>query len=76
MPEFIQTYNINSVYICLLLLVYNIWKSNYECINLIANKLYLFNYTSFIIAINLIGVYLFLKNVSLELSVKWSLKYK
>ena len=76
MPEFVQNYNINSLYICLLLLVYNIWKSNYEYINIILNKLYLLNYTSFIIMINIIGLYLFLKRLSLDVSIKCVLTYK
>jgi len=76
MPDFIQNYNINSLYICLLLLVYNICKSNYHYINIILNKIYLLNYTSFIILINIVGLYLFLKNVSFEVNIKCSLKYK
>lgn len=76
MPEFIQSYNINSLYICLLLLVYNIWKSNYEYIKIILHKLFLLDYTSIIILINIIGLYLFLKNVSLEVNINCSLKYK
>ena len=76
MPEFIQNYNFNSLYICLLLLMYNIWKSNYEYINMILNKLYLLNYTSLIIVINIIGLYLFLKNLSFEVNIKWTIKYK
>jgi hypothetical protein len=76
MPDFIQNYNINSLYICLLLLVYNICKSNYEYINIILNKIYLLNSTSFVIIINIIGLYLFLKNISFEVNVKCSIKYK
>jgi len=76
MPDFIQNYNINCLYICLLLLVYNICKSNYHYINIILNKIYLLNYTSFIILINIVGLYLFLKNVSFEINIKCSLKYK
>lgn len=76
MPDFIQNYNINGLYICVLLLLYNICKSNYEYINVIINKLYLLNYISFIIVINIIGLYLFLKNVSFEVNIKCSLKYK
>lgn len=75
MPVFIQKYNINSLYFCLLLLVYNIWISNYHYINIIFNKIYLLNYTSFIIVINIIGLYLFLKNVSFEVNLKCSVKY-
>lgn len=76
MPEFVQNYNFNSLYICLLLLIYNICKSNYHVINIIVNQLYLFNYTSFIIVINIIGIYLFLKNLSFEVNIQWSIKYK
>ena len=76
MPDFIQNYNVNSLYICLLLLLYNICKSNYQYINIILNKIYLLNYTSFIIMINIIGLYLFLRNVSFEVNIKCSLKYK
>ena len=76
MPEFTQNYNFNSLYICLLLFIYNILKSNYHYINIVLNKLYLLDYTSFIIVINIIGLYLFLKNLSFELDIKWSIKYK
>ena len=48
MPEFIQNYNFNILYICLLLIMYNIWKSNYEYINIILSKLYLLNYIIYI----------------------------
>ena len=54
MPECIQHYNFNSLYICLLLFIYNIWTSNYQYINIICLKLYILNYTSFIIVINII----------------------
>lgn len=76
MPDFVQNYNINTLYICLLLLVYNIWKCNFDYINIIFNKIYLLNYTSFIIVINIMALYLFLKNISLEVNIKCSLKYK
>ena len=76
MPEFIQNYNFNILYICLLLIMYNIWKSNYEYINIILSKLYLLNYTSLMIVINIIGLYLFLKNLSFEVNIKWTIKYK
>jgi len=76
MPDFIKNYNVNSLQICLLLLVYNIWKSNCEYIHIILNKIYLLNYTSFIIMINIIALYLFLKNVSFEVNIKCSFKYK
>ena len=76
MPEFIQNYNFNILYICLLLIMYNIWKSNYEYINIILSKLYLLNYTSLMIVINIIGLYLFLKNLSFKVNIIWTIKYK
>ena len=76
MPEFIQNYNFNILYMCLLLIIYNIWKSNYEYVNIILSKLYLLNYASLMIVINIIGLYLFLKIVSFEVNIKWSIKYK
>jgi hypothetical protein len=75
MPELIQNYNFNSLYICLLLIMYNVWKTNYEYINIIVSKLYLLNNVSLIIVINIIGLYLFLKKISFELNIKWSIKY-
>ena len=74
MPEFIQNYNFNILYISLLIIIYNIWKSNYEYVNIILSKLYLLNYASFMIVINIIGLYLFLKNLSFEVNIKWTYK--
>jgi hypothetical protein len=76
MPEFIQKYNLNSLYVCLILLIYNILKSNYDYITIILSKLYLFNYTSLFLIINIIGLVFFLKNLSFEVDIKWSIKYK
>lgn len=76
MPVFNQNYNFNSLYICLLLLLYNILKSNYEYIIIIISKLYLLNYTSVIIIINIIGLYLLLNKLSFEVNIKWSIKYE
>jgi hypothetical protein len=74
MPEI--NYNFNSLYVCLLLIIYNIWKTNYEYINIIVNKLYLLNYTSFIIMINICGLYLILTKISFEINIKCSVMYK
>ena len=76
MPDFVQNYNINSIYICLIILIYNIWKNNYEYINIICKKIYLFNYISLIIILNIIGLYLLLKKLSIDISIKCSIKYK
>ena len=49
MPEFNQNYNFNSLYICLLLIAYNIYNSNYDLVNIL-------------------GIYLLLKNLSFEVN--------
>lgn len=76
MPEFIQNYNFYSLYISLLLIMYNIWKYYYEYVNIILSKLYLLNYAPLMIVINIIGLYLFLKNLSFKVNIKWTIKYK
>ena len=77
MPNFIQNYNINSFYVCILLLLYNAYKFNFEYINIILNKLYLLNYTSvIIIIINITALYLFLKNLTFEVNINCSIKYR
>jgi hypothetical protein len=76
MPDFIEKYNFNSLYICVIFIIYYACTSNYALINIVLNKLYLLNYVSFIIIINLIGLYLILKNISFEISIKGSIKYK
>ncbi len=76
MPEI--NYNLNSLYVCLLLIIYNIWKINYDYINIniIMNKLYLLNYTSIIIIINVLGLFLILRKLSFEVNIKYSIIYK
>ena len=72
MPEFFQTYNFNCLYVCLLLLLYNVF--HYEYINIIVSKLYLLNRDSLLIMINTVGLYLFLKNITFEVNL--FIKYK
>ena len=74
MPEILQNYNFNGLYICFLLFLYNIWKSNYDYINIFFSKIYLFNYTSLFIIINIIGLYFFLKHLTFQ--INFSIKYK
>lgn len=76
MPDFNYNYNLNSVYVCLSLLIYNICKSNYDFLHILLNKICLLNYTSFIILTSIIGLYLFLKNVCFEFNITFSIKYK
>jgi hypothetical protein len=73
MFDFMQDYNLNVdiLYVCIFLLI-----SKYEFIFIILNKLYLFNYTSFFIIINIIGLYIFIKNISFEINLKFNIKYK
>ena len=76
MPEI--NYNFTSLYVCLLLVIYNIWKTNYDYINIniIMNKLYLLNYASIIIIINILGLLLILRKLSFEVNIKYSIIYK
>jgi hypothetical protein len=67
MPEFNQKYNWNSVYICVLILLYNICVSNYEYIQLFIQKIIVCDYISLFLFINIIGLYLFLKNITFEI---------
>ena len=77
MPDFIQNYNINGFKFCIILLLFNAYKYNFEYINIILHRLYLLNYTSvIIIIINIIGLYLFLKNLTFEININFSVKYK
>ena len=76
MPEFTQNYNFNSLYICLLLLLYNILRDNYGYIVFIYNKLCLLNYYSLIILVNIVGLYFILFKLSFELNIKTSIKFK
>jgi hypothetical protein len=75
MPDFFQQYQFNSLSVCVLLLIYNIWKSNYEYFYLLWNKLILLDYTSLIIIINIIGIYLFLKNLTFEINIHFTIKH-
>jgi hypothetical protein len=75
MPDFFQQYQFNSLSVCVLLFIYNIWKSNYEYIYLLWNKLILLDYTSLIIIINIIGIYLFLKNLTFEINIHFTIKH-
>lgn len=71
MQEYTNNYNFNSLYICLLIIIYNIYYSNYEYINIFLTKIYLLNYTSFILIISIIGLLLFLRNLSIKMSIKY-----
>lgn len=76
MPEFNQNFNFNSLYVCLLLLLYNILKDNYGYIVLVYNKLCLLNYYSLLIFINIFGLYFILTKLSFELNIRTSIKFK
>lgn len=75
MPVFNQTYNLNSLYLCLLLILYDIWKTNNDYINMFLNKIYLLNYTSIFIIINVLGLILILRKLSFGISVNCSITY-
>jgi hypothetical protein len=68
MPEF--EYNFSSLYILLGIILYNIINSNYQYIRFIIDRIILFNSVSFIFIINIVGIYLFLKNIRFEINFK------
>lgn len=72
MADFLQTCTINTLYVYLFLIIYNLFTTNYFYIRYIVVNLILCNYHSLIILINLIGIYLFLKKVTFEISIKCS----
>jgi len=76
MPEFNQNFNFTSLYVCLLLLLYNILRDNYSYVIIIYNKLYLFDYYSLLIFINIFGLYIILNKLSFEINIKWSINFK
>lgn len=76
MINYKQNYNLNSIYVCMILIFYNIYNSNYNYINRIINQIFLFNYMSVFIIINIIGLFLLLKNLSFEIKISCSVKYK
>ena len=70
MLEYIKDIKINIIYLFIFLLL-----SKYDILLIIVNKLYLFNYTSLFILLNIIGLYLFIKNISFEINLKFNIKY-
>ena len=76
MPEFVHLYNFSGLYICILLLLYNVFTSNNNYIQLLLYKLSLYNSISCIIIVNIIGLYLFLKNINFEINIHLNVAYK
>lgn len=70
MLEYIKDIKINIIYLFIFLLL-----SKYDILIIILNKLYLLNYTSLFILLNIIGLYLFIKNISFEINLKFNIKY-
>jgi len=75
MPEINQTYPLNSLYIFWILFLYNLFTSNYDYIKLFISKIILFDSISFLIIVNMIGIYLFLKHITFEIHFEISYKY-
>jgi hypothetical protein len=76
MPEI--KYNINSLYISIFVLAYNIFYTNYN--NIIDNgKNFInflgYNYMTIFVIINIIGLYLLLIKIKIEINIKWNIKY-
>lgn len=76
MADLNQDYNLNSLCILLVIFLYNVYQSNYYYFQLLFNKILLLNYTSLFLIINIVGLYILLKHISIEINIKCSLKYK
>lgn len=76
MTDLNQDYNLNSLCILLVIFLYNVYQSNYYYFQLLLNKILLLNYTSLFLIINIVGLYILLKHISIEINIKCSLKYK
>ena len=68
-------YNFSGFYLNLLLCIYCLHFNN-NIIYLLLNKIYLFNAMSFIIIVNMIGLYLILNKLNFEINITWTIKYK
>lgn len=74
MPEVNESYNFNNILFSTII-IYYIFTYNYEYIKLFISKIILYNPPlSVIILINIVGIYLFLKNITFEINLKISYK--
>lgn len=73
MINYNKNFVLNGMYAFILIILYNIYNSNY--INRIINQIYILNYTSVFILINIIGLYLLLQHLSFEIKIICTLKY-
>lgn len=61
MIDILEATDLNAVYILIIAVIYDIYYNNY-----LYNYLFLLNYTSCFLIINIIGIYLFLKNFKIR----------
>lgn len=74
MPEVNHTYNCNNILFSTII-IYYIFTHNYEYIKLFISKIILYKSpVTVIIVINMIRIYLFLKNITFEINLKISYK--
>ena len=64
MSEYIQESNFNSVYMSLLLLV--VCYSNYNYVEMMLSNIYVLNYMSLLIIINIIFLYIMLTKITVK----------
>ena len=58
-------------YILLPIFLFITWKN----IDIIINRLYLFDYMTGIFVLNAVGIYLFLRNIKIDIEIYWSITY-
>jgi len=64
-------YHISMFYILLPAFLFITWRN----IDIITLRLYLFDYMTGIFVLNALGIYLFLRNVKIDIEFYWSITY-
>lgn len=67
-------FNINNLYLSILILLYNIIYTNYDTIKQFLILLG-YNYITGFMIINIIGLYLLLNKLKCEINIKWTIKF-
>jgi len=70
-------FNINYLYLSILILLYNIIYTNYDTIMITIKQFFIllgYNYITGFMIINIIGLYLLLTKLKCEINIKWTIK--
>jgi hypothetical protein len=76
MKEFNEKVTVNSLCLFLALLLVNIWYTNHNYLNIILQRIYSMDWISIIIITNSLGLLLILYKLSIDIEIKFTIKYK